>query len=164
MKCSIDHGRPQLGGRNWPLSQNVTHLMPATQVGRQSFRAFAQTTQIDDVFDSGLACRVSEVVCRLAVALLKIAFTAGHRVDQVIRRSAAGQSLYERTTVEHIAGHDFNLIAPTPAQKLPRVACQTANSMTSGHQLRHQPAADVAACTSDENGLHARCSVRSAGA
>ena len=88
-----------------PLSRSdVAGLVAAPQVGGQVVPRLAQSADVDDAPDAGLAGRLAEVAGRLAVEVGEVAGGA-HRMHQVVGRLDARQGAAERRGVEDVAAH-----------------------------------------------------------
>lgn len=117
--------------------------------------AATEPAEVDDTAGSGVGRSVAEVESAAPVLLLETrGAAAAHRVDEVVRRIAAGQCRPEGDRVEDVATHDLHSVSPRIVCKPPRVAHHTTDLVTGFEQRRHEPPSDVSGGAGDEDTHH----------
>ena len=127
------------------LTQNLTSLLPASQVLRKGMVRVAETTQVDDPSDVGLLGGRREIGRSLTFVAPKIP-SGPHRMDEVVRGINTFEGQGQRFGVKDVTGDQLGGLAD-PGTKVFRSSGQTTDANRSPLKQRQQTRIDpLAAC------------------
>ena len=129
------------------LAEQVLHLAPRPQVGRQGAVIGAQAAHVDDLAQAGLRRGRAEVARRLGILALEVGVVEG--VHQVDRDVHAVEGRLEQGRLHHVGA---DRLAGTVVRL--GVARHRADLVSGLDQGGDEPAADEAGGAGDENGGH----------
>ncbi len=115
-----------------------------------------EPSQINDMPDPGFPRRGAEAERRLPIEIGEIP-AAEHGVDQVIGGVDSAQGFLEPGARAQVRARDLDATRPGPADHARGVADQDPDDAVGREQARHQPPADIARSTRDQDRFHPMC-------